>query len=451
MAAAAAVLRCAAMRRTLPLLPLLILAACDDGGGAIVDAATIDTPMNDCGCVADTPEPTVTVQVLDSAGPLAGVPVYFLDGLGAQVALASTDTFGQAHAPMPTGGSVTAVMADTGFGDRLATALGVQPGDTIYVRARGGGTDKLIDLTVPADGAHGHYMVDTPCGSADVLTEVGTTATFQVQLFGCGATTDFKVSADNGDGGTVSTFIATNVPIADAAAVTLTGTYAADVDVAQSYSNLPASVSFVSGERALIGSRGAMWTTSIGLDVVGGAATGTLAVPVVGATGPTLVATTRVNRNLGPSESLLFAHPADGDYALDATGALLPSFTTNAQFDIASNTLAWTEDATGATPDLSFASLQVNRSLLKRSWTWDVVAPHAATELVLPVLPGAAADFNPVATDDVFVNDHLTAAVPGGYAVGRSYAHLATSFEHFASVLTGQLVIERQYIPSKRR
>ena len=74
MAAGAAVLRCAAMRRTLPLLPLLILAACDDGGGAIVDAATIDTPMNDCGCVADTPEPTVTVQVLDSAGPLAGVP-----------------------------------------------------------------------------------------------------------------------------------------------------------------------------------------------------------------------------------------------------------------------------------------------------------------------------------------------------------------------------------------
>ena len=41
--------------------------------------------------------------------------------------------------------------------------------------------------------------------------------------------------------------------------------------------------------------------------------------------------------------------------------------------------------------------------------------------------------------------------MPGGYAVGRSYAHLATSFEHFASVLTGQLVIERQYIPSKRR
>ena len=101
------------MRRTLPLLPLLILAACDDGGGAITDAAAIDTPMNDCGCVnADTPDPTVTVQVLDSAGPLAGVPVYFLDGLGAPVAMSATDALGQAHAVMPTGGSVTAVMAE---------------------------------------------------------------------------------------------------------------------------------------------------------------------------------------------------------------------------------------------------------------------------------------------------------------------------------------------------
>lgn len=440
------------MRRSLSLIPLLILAACEDGGGAIVDAASIDATMNDCGCVSpDAPDPMVTVQVLDTGGPLAGVPVYFLDGLGAQVAMAPTDALGQAHAVMPTGGSVTAVMADTGFGDRLATALGVLPGDTIYVRARGGGTDMLIDLTVPADGTNGHYRVDTTCGSADVLTEVGTTATFQVQLFGCGATTDFKVSADNGDGGPVSTFIATNVAISDAAAVTLTGTYARDVDVTQSYSNLPASVSFLTGERALVAARGGMWTTSFGLDVVGGAASGTLAVPVVGATGPTLVAITRVNRNLGPSESLVLAHPADGDYTLDAAGALLPSFTANAQFDIASHTLAWTEDATGATADLTFASLQVNRSLLKQSWTWDVVAPHAATSILLPVLPGAAADYNPIATDDVFVNDHLTAAVPGGYAVGRSYAHLATSLEHFASVLTGRLVIERQYIPTKRR
>lgn len=440
------------MRRTLPLLPLLILAACDDGGGAITDAASIDTPMNDCGCVnADTPDPMVTVQVLDTAGPLAGVPVYFLDGLGAQVAMSATDALGQAHAVMPTGGSVTAVMADAGFGDRLATALGVLPGDTIYVRARGGGADMLIDLTVPANGSNGHYMVDTTCGSADVLTEVGTTATFQVQLFDCGATTDFKVSADNGDGGPVSTFIATNVAVSDAAAVTLTGTYQPDTTVAQSYSNLPANVSFVSGERAVVASRGSMWKTGFGLDVVAGAAAGTLDVPAVGATGPTLVAITHVNRNIGASQSLVLGHPADGDYTLDAAGVLLPAILTSAEFDIATHTLAWTEDETGATADLSFASLQVNRSQLKQSWTWDVVAPHGAPSLLLPVLPGDAADYNPIATDDVFVNDHLTAAVPGGYAVGRTYAHLATSFEHFASVLTGRLVIERQFIASKRR
>lgn len=440
------------MRRTLPLLPLLILAACDDGGGAITDAASIDTSMNDCGCVTtDAPDPMVTVQVLDTAGPLAGVPVYFLDGLGAPVAMSATDALGQAHAVMPTGGSVTAVMADAGFGDRLATALGVLPGDTIYVRARGGGADMLIDLTVPANGSNGHYMVDTTCGSADVLTEVGTTATFQVQLFGCGATTDFKVSADNGDGGPVSTFIATNVAVSDAAAVTLTGTYQPDTTVTQSYSNLPPPVSFVNGERAVVAARGSLWKTGVGLDVVAGAASGTFGVPVLGATGPSLVAITTLNRNLGPSESRVLAHPADGDYALDATGVLLPPFIAGAQFDIATHTLAWTEDTTGATPDLTFASLQVDRSLLKQSWTWDVVAPHTATALVLPVLPGAAADYNPVATDDVFVNDHLTAALPGGYAVGRMYAHLATSFEHFASVLTGRLVIERQLILTKRR
>ena len=439
------------MRRSLSFLPLLLLAACDDGGGAIADAGSIDSPMNDCGCTGDAPDPQVTVQVVDDAGAVLGVPVHFLDNAGAQIAVVQTDALGQARAAMPTGGSITAVMTGAGVGDRLATALAVQPGDTIFVRARGGGTDLTIDLTVPANGTNGHYMIDTPCGSSDTLTEAGATVTITMQLFGCGPTTDFKISSDDGDGGPVSTFVALGVPVSNAAAVTLTGTYAGDATVMHTYANLPTSVGFVTAGRAFAGGKGLVWSTSTGLDVVAGAATGSLSAPVLPASGPGLVATTRVNRGVGFSDSLVLDNPVDGDYNLDATAVLLPAFTAGAGFDVATRTLAWTEEATGAAPDLTFASLQINRPSQKASWDWDIVAPHGAAQVVLPVLAGASADWNPIAGDDVWVNEHLTARVPGGYPAARRYVHTATGPEHFAGRLDGRMVIERQLILAGHR
>ncbi|MBK9036661.1 MAG: hypothetical protein IPL61_36330 [Myxococcales bacterium] len=439
------------MRRTSVLLATLALAAaCDDGGSSITDAGPSDAPSADGDNQPDAAPAQVRVVVVDEAGPVAAVPVYFQDADGALVALQPTGADGVASVEMAAGGSVTALLPDPfNSAPRLATILAVAPGDVLRIRAPGAQLDVLLDLTIPADGTNGHYAVWTSCGSADVLIEPGSTVTFPVSLYGCGATTDFVVTADNGDGGPRSTFTATDVAVTNGQAVTLTGTYAAEVDGTLTYSNLGAGVSFMELGRAVVSSRGLLRQESLGVDVVAGVAAGTLTVPPLPA-GLRLVASARGSEG-SFSQHVVLEAPTAGDYTLDTTGLFLPVFTASASFDDATHAVTWTEATTGATPDLTFISLEISRSATKSSWTWDVVAPHDAAEVQLPVLPGAAAEYNAAAGDNTFIFGHLTAKVPGGYAAARPVALAIGSAEELAGGLTGRIVIEQQLLLFKRR
>ena len=158
----------------------------------------------------------------------------------------------------------------------------------LRARVAGTFTPITIDLTIPANGALGHYHVDTTCGSSDqLLSPTGATVNFTMQLDGCGATTDFLVSSDNGDGGPVSTFVQTGVAVADQLAVTLTapGGYQALADATQSYTNLPQTITFMSFGRLVLSTTGVPWTWQTSADVVGGTAMGTVQVPTLPAAG----------------------------------------------------------------------------------------------------------------------------------------------------------------------
>lgn len=436
------------MRRTFAFASLLVAAvACDDSDPTITDAREIDASANDCGCTPDTPPAVVTVAVFDLAAPVAAVPVYFLDGAGALIATRDTDAAGLATAEMPTGGSVTAVIPSGGFAPRLATALGVLPGDTVGIRAPGGGTDMTLELTFPAHGSDGHFRIRSGCGNSDIFVEAGSTVTTTVQLWGCRDRTDFVISADNGDGGPVATFIAGDVAVSDGAAITVTGSYQDDVDVDTTFTNLPGGVGAIEIQRWILTTPFVLdgsWNT---VDVVAGTGTTALSMPVF--TVPSrgaLVATGRVYGNGSVSE----VHDrALGDYTLDTTGVFLPAFTQNADFDVTSRTLDWAEAATGATPDLTAARIEISRSSLKASWDWYVLAPHDGTSLQLPLLPGDAAEWNPIASDGSFVIDHFTMKFPGGYRAAITAGLTDASPEVLANSY-GQVVVERQQILTAR-
>lgn len=436
------------MRRTLVLASLLAaVAACDDSDPSIVDAASIDAAPSDCGCTPDTPLATVTVSVFDTVAPVAAVPVYFLDGAGALIATVDTDASGLARAEMPTGGSVTALLPTGGSRPELATALGVQPGDTIGIRAPGGGTDMTIDLSFPANGSNGHYVVRSACGEADILIKGGSTVDTQLQLWSCGPRTDFVISADNGDGGPVSTFIAGDVAVANGATLTLTGTYVADVDVDTTFENLPVFQGSMQIERAILTTPFVVGRNGSTTDVINGTGATTLSVPVF--TAPSrgaVVASGRLYGNVSVAEVY---ETAGGDYTLDTTGVFLPTFTTSADFDTATRTLSWGESATGAAPDLTLAQIEISRPSQKASWNWTVLAPHGGTSVQLPLLPGDGAEWNAVESDFSFVIDHLTGKINGGYRAAITVGLADAAPETLAHGF-GRLVLERRQIPSAR-
>lgn len=434
------------MRRTLAFASLLVAAvACDDSDPTIADAREIDAVQNDCGCTSDTPSAQVTVAVFDITAPVAAVPVYFLDGAGALIATVDTDAAGLARAEMPTGGSVTALIPTGGFAPDLATALGVQPGDTIGIRAPGGGTDMTIDLTFPANGSNGHYVINSACGSSDIVIKGGSTVNTQLSLWNCRGRTDFVISADNGDGGPVSTFVAGDVDIADGASITVSGTYVANIDVETTFQNLPGNHSSIHITRSVLTTPfvvASNWNT---VDIVKGTGSTTESVPSI--TGPSRGSVIASGQLYGNRSVSGIYDVALGDYTLDTTDVFLRTFTRSADFDTTTRTLSWGESTTGVVPDLTLAMIEISRPSQKASWEWTVLAPHDSTSIQLPLLPGDAAGWNAVESDFSFVRDHFTAKLPGGYRTAVGVGLTNAEFEALAHTF-GRLVTERQHLPT---
>jgi hypothetical protein len=185
---------------------LTALVACGDDPAAIVDASIIDSSTIDATQGSDPPPPMVTVLVTSGGTPVSGVPVFFQNADGTLVSATAT-TSGVASAVMGEGGYATAVLGGEAPQDRptVTTFAGVKPGDTLRLTVPPPSASMSFALTVPANGTRGHYLATSPCGTTELFTEPGSTVTLDVTLFDCGATTDFLISSDNGDGGPIST------------------------------------------------------------------------------------------------------------------------------------------------------------------------------------------------------------------------------------------------------
>ncbi|MBP9168858.1 MAG: hypothetical protein KBG48_15780 [Kofleriaceae bacterium] len=423
---------------------LTALVACGDDPAAIVDASIIDSSTIDATQGSDPPPPMVTVLVTSGGTPVSGVPVFFQNADGTLVSATAT-TSGVASAVMGEGGYATAVLGGEAPQDRptVTTFAGVKPGDTLRLTVPPPSASMSFALTVPANGTRGHYLATSPCGTTELFTEPGSTVTLDVTLFDCGATTDFLISSDNGDGGPVRAFLARDVAVADGVAVTLNGSYADAPAVDQTYTNLPGGLGVFRLTRELYTNRGRVWSVENTVDVVSQTAIASLVVPpVTGAIGVAI----GTRESGGPSYSQILEAPAPAAYTLDANGLFLPVFVDSPGFDQVNSTVSWTQTADGASPDLTMAQIEIGRSSLKTTWRWRIVAPHDGASVRLPVLPGDGAPLNPAFEDFVFVESVTTAKVPGGYDAVRADAFNVGSLGALAGQLTGRVVIEQSQL-----
>jgi hypothetical protein len=430
----------------LPALTLLVLTACGEVSSTIVDAASIDGQTTDGGTDLDAASATaVQLTVRTANGPVrAGVPVYFQNADSTVVAMHLTGVDGIASQVMAPGGSVTALIEGSIVGniDSVHTYSGVKPGDHLQLAVNPPFIGIAVDVTFPSLNSYTHYRVDTGCGGTEqFLTSTPTsTVTLPVNLFACGVATDFVITTDNGDGGPQSMLVASNVAVADGTAVTLTGAYAAAVNTTVSVDGLSTSAGAFELGQAWVSPRGQFFQASGTVDALGGAATASLTTPTTAVGQGVVISTARVPFG-GISGPVIAEVGVSGDHAIHAAGLTLHPFATTPQFDQTSHAISWTEDATGATPDLSYINLQVSRSATETQWTWEMVAAHQTT-MTLPVVPTDVADINVASNDFVILNGVATATGPGGYDAMRPIALGRDSLEALAAVVgSGQRVV----------
>jgi len=107
---------------------------------------------------------------------------------------------------------------------------------------------------------------------------------------------------------------------------------------------------------------------------------------------------------------------------LDLGALLLPVVEVAPTIDVSTHAVIWTPASTGATPDLAYTQFNTTRTAnddTMTTWRWSIAAPYDGGKVVLPVLPGAGATYNPLATDATSVFDLTTGTLPGGYDVAR--------------------------------
>jgi hypothetical protein len=111
-----------------------------------------------------------------------------------------------------------------------------------------------------------------------------------------------------------------------------------------------------------------------------------------------------------------------GPYAL-SSNILLPEYMNTPEFDAASHAARWTSGPGASQPDFTLLRMRFSHDVPSlQLWTWEIAAPYGGTSVTYPVLPAAAAGFNPVTTDNFDVDDLRTLKVPGGYDVVRPHA-----------------------------
>lgn len=429
---------------------LLLVAACSGRVHHGLDAGPIDAATDTLGPPSGDPSATATkLRVTRSGMPVPGVAVIFQAPDSTVIDAVVTNELGLAWAEMPAGGFVTALERLGSGLDELTTFAQVAPAESLELdlAPTGPTSEFYVSVTANGDGGASGHMLYTSCGGPFGIDPGAFT---DVQLVGCDGAADMLVLSLDGDSQPLrsSYFSAVSLPTGTAAtdattypSLSLTAQYAGLVATTFSYSNIPASVEYISTYHALANARGRTYDQTVGGAPFGNAATLSVQMPAV--VTPTLTVTT----TFAPSEigqQLVYEQRSQptATYALDVASALLPAYTVAPTYDVATHTLAWTERVSGIAVDLVRTRLHVYRDDIPsgRAWGWRMIAPRSGTAVVYPQLPVIGFDFNPTAGDVVGVDELTTANVPGGYPA--VHAHGFADFTTLIVATGGRFVVQ---------
>lgn len=400
----------------------------------------------------------VSLTITQDGNPRADVAVYFLAADNALVAKVSTNAQGVASATMGLGGSVTAIdsFSTKSSGRDLRTFVGVKPGDNLELQIGGTAAQSVatnFTLDLPTDAFASSYQVSTNCGDLYFSTGGGSGSGSGVQaavggtstLYGCGAMIDILVQTFDGGGLPLGAIYKSGVALAEGGTVDLTAEPFVTPVPTQTitWSNIPAAYTELYARGGLASPKGYLTDVDVNpAPVAAGATTATITRPTV--TGG--IAITRSepgpSNSIGRQTLMDWAPQTAAPVAVDLANALLGTYTTMPSVSAATRTVTWTASA-GATPDFAWATLSANRLVgaSNTSWDWSIVVPYATTTFTLPVLPTEIAELNFVATDDVNIDDLVTAKVPGGYDAVRATI-LSSSLDQYATGASGRIVYE---------
>ncbi len=375
------------------------------------------------------PPPTdVQIVVRESAIPQPNVEVIFQNADGTVVADVMTDADGRATAEMPDGGNLTVIRTfpaptppATPLPAEAYTYVGVKAGDRlVLVRPTSDQAPSSAMNVLVADTGAGTVNISTPCGSGQ-----GAAPTVPITVRGCQPDA-FYVTADQ------ASFFA-HVPYSenvDLSAMTLRESLSSTVLATSVAPNTTVTLEDrVEFNGFLIYTSGAQRVDATGAN---------LDLPQIDSVEQVTVTqvtdasnSTQAVAAHGPYTSV--APPVNASYGLIASVSAKPTFTPAA--------ITWTEASSG-TPSFVITSLAVTRdgpADPNNQYVRTIIAPYTGTSLQMPVLPGAAAIYNPAMADQVDLSLGL-AKVAGGYDALRATAFTVANLLD-ATPMGGQLTL----------
>jgi hypothetical protein len=455
------------------LLVFAVLAACgDDDNRPLADApvfddAPVDMPTNG----------PVKITITSRGEPQVGIRVHFQNADSTLVITAATDATGSAVATMEPGGFVTVIdpfprIGGVALPSEAVTYAGVKPGDElVLIDNQRGGASTQVDFELliglePTDTAT-QYLLFTPCTQfgLDVTNAAGATAGngAQVSLFGCTATTDFTIVANDVNGQIVKAWHKANVTPAQAATLDLSAEAYVDPEtVSFDYQSIPGGFTLVTANAQVASQNGVTFASGGSADVVNTTASIRGVVrPVIAGTQVTL--SQLFNGSSSVHSVLEWGVPTTA-YMLSLGNILtptilLPQYTGAPTWDFTLGGLTWTTDNVGRQPDLVRALVHFQRTdaaNVTTFWEWDIAAPLGATnQLAFPTLPAPDDILTPQMTDDFQIADVLTTAkVPNGYDAVRENILSLNPFGEPAGFVvgpSGQAVIEELQLAAVRK
>jgi len=422
---------------------VVVVAACSGRVHHGVDAGPIDASGDTLTAPGGEPSPTATKLTITRHGmPITGVAVIFQAADSSLVTAVLTNELGLAWAEMPpAGGYVTAIENLGADLDELTTFSQVAQGDSLSLELEPTGTisEFYMSLTANADGGASAHQLYTSCGGPFGIDPL---VPNDIQLAGCDGTADMLLLSLDSDGQPLrgSYFPAVTLPTGPAPTdattypiLALNGQYASLTTRTFSYTNVPATIEYISTYHALANARGRTYDQTAGGAPVANAANLSVQMPDIAT--PTLTVTTTFAPS-EPGQQLVYDERSatTAPYALDVASALLPAYTATPTFDVATRTVTWTERVSGVSVDVVRARLHIYRDDIPsgHAWGWRMIAPRTGTTITYPQLPIFGFDFNPTTTDISGIDDLTTASIPGGYNAIRAHG-----FDDFTNIIMG--------------